>query len=376
MSQRVNKGGNALAGDDNKTRKKSSKTKGAEKHEKVTPSDICKDCNGEIGSDTKALSCNFCHKWVCTACLEISDDLYQVLTQNPKSPLLVPCKDCSGQIASLSEMRNTLNEVKLNQSGTRKQLEELNKKVGSINKDLQKTVKEVVRKEVSTQLDTKLVHVECKLEEHLDKKFAAMECSTNHAEVMAKEEIRDMVREACKEERQKELRKPNLMLFNVPEKTTRDSQSISEHDRGIVFKILRTLVDIEDLEDKVLKIFRIGRRLDENRSRPIKIVFSDVDTKFKLLQKAYLLYESKDNTLNSERISKDRTPNEIKQYKELKKELEIRIRNGETNLRIRRGEIVSTKEENVVSQAAEASVNLETDREIIEAALTDDHTIQ
>ena len=86
--------------EDNKTRKKySRRDKEADKQDKVW----CKDYNILIGKDTKALSCNFCHKWLFTSCLKVNDDLY-VLVCNPKSILLVPCKDCSGQLASMQEM--------------------------------------------------------------------------------------------------------------------------------------------------------------------------------------------------------------------------------------------------------------------------------
>ena len=45
--------------------------------------------------------------------------------------------------------------------------------------------------------------------------------------------------------------------------------------------------------------------------------------------------------VNSVRISNDRTPNEIKHYKQLKDEMERRTSNGETNLKIRKGKIIT-----------------------------------
>ena len=369
MSQKTQKGVNPEVGDENRTRKRyQTKHRGAEKHAKSSSSDVCKDCDSQIESDTKALSCNFCHKWVCTDCLEISDDLYQVLTQNPKSPLLVPCKDCSGQIASLSEMRNTLNEVKLNQNGTMKQLDELNKKVGAMNRDLQKTVKEAVRKEVGVQLDARLVQVESKLEVQIDNKIEAVRDNMVSAGEMSHDKIKDVVREAYKEERQRELRKVNLMLFNVPEVTTRYPHVRKGHDWDSVLKVLKVLNDMEDIESKVLKVMRIGRRIDEKTRRPIKIVFPDWDTKFKFLQNSYRLSESDDDMVKLVRVTNDRTPNEIKQYKELKKELDERISAGERNLKIRRGAIVqinSVGDVQEVSEGAGATSVLENERVIL-----------
>ena len=188
------------------------------------PSEFCSDCDIEIRSDTKALSCNFCHKWVCTKCLEVPDKLYQVLVQNPKSLLLLPCKGCSGNISSLQEMRDTLTEVKVNQDGTKKQLDNLNKKMMSLKKDLQKSVKEMVKTEVDTQMSAKLVDMEEGLHEKMNEKLELLERQPAAAP-MNPDLIKVLVKESYRKERLKDINKPNLMMFNVPEKNSKDRQS-------------------------------------------------------------------------------------------------------------------------------------------------------
>ena len=98
---------------------------------------------------------------------------------------MVPCKDCSSQITSLQEMRDTLNEVKQNQCGAKKQLEDLNKKVGLINKDIQKNVREAVKKEVDIQLKSRLTQVE----KNLIGKFESMKQELPSAEAVVSEQI-------------------------------------------------------------------------------------------------------------------------------------------------------------------------------------------
>ena len=51
------------------------KTKKSRKQSQ-TKLDLCKDCEITMEDDTKALTCSFCHKWVCTQCLDIPDELY------------------------------------------------------------------------------------------------------------------------------------------------------------------------------------------------------------------------------------------------------------------------------------------------------------
>ena len=68
-------------------------------------------------------------------------------------------------------MRDTLTEVKVNQDGTKKQLDNLNKKMISLKKDLQKSVKEMVKTEVDTQMSAKLVDMEERLHGKMNEKL-------------------------------------------------------------------------------------------------------------------------------------------------------------------------------------------------------------
>ena len=109
-----------------------------------------------IDDHTEALTFNFCHKWVCTKCLEISEDLYIVLITNPKAPLLVPCKECGEHVSSLQDMRVTLDKVTRNQDDTKIQLSQLSAKICSLNQELKETVKATVKREVDLQLNEKM----------------------------------------------------------------------------------------------------------------------------------------------------------------------------------------------------------------------------
>ena len=321
----------------------------------------CRDCECEIKSGTKALSCNFCHKWVCTKCLEVPDELYEILVQNPKSLLLVPCKACSGQISSLQEMRDTLSDVKSNQDGTKKQLESLSKKMVSLKKDLQKTVTDLVKAEVGSQLGSKLEDMEERWQLQMQEK---LENHESKAAPLNQDQIKDLVKEAFREERLKEKRKANLMMFNLPERSSRNLQERKKYDMHMVVKVLRVLADNEEIEDKIVKAVRMGRWSKESNKHPIKVVCKDVDTKFNFLQKSYRLKIDKDEVIKTVRIGTDRTPEEQRKYKELKLELDRRISEGERDLAIRKGQIVSLKPREVENPQSDSETNLETEEEI------------
>ena len=304
--------------------------------------DKCNNCSIPITCDTKALSCNFCYKWVCTTCLDIPDELYTVLKTNPTSHLMVPCKDCSSQVVSLQEMRSTLIEVKRNQEESQNQLSELNSKMGKLGKELQKTIKATVKKEVEVQVESKMKTVESRLKECFSDRLTSMREEIAES-CHKKEEINEIVAEALSESKMRERRKANLMMFNIPEPTSSDDSDIKDNDT--VNKVLTSLVDMDDIESRIVSIKRLGKKLSEEHVRPIKVVLDKPDTKFKFLNSAYKLKLSKDEAVKNIQIGSDRTPKEIAEYKKLKAELEERKSMGETDIRIRRGKIVKVKNE-------------------------------
>lgn len=70
-----------------------------------------------------------------------------------------------------------------------------------------------------------------------------------------------------------------------------------------------------------------------NNPRPIKITLCEEDIVHNLIRKAKTLRDS--NSFKKINISLDRTPRQLEHYKSLKRELNQRISDGETNLKIK-----------------------------------------
>ena len=80
--------------------------------------------------------------------------------------------DVKANQVETQEQLNSLNKAsKVNQAGTKKQLENLNKKMLSLSKNLQKTVKDMVKIEVDNQLGAKILQVEDNLKNQMDQRF-------------------------------------------------------------------------------------------------------------------------------------------------------------------------------------------------------------
>lgn len=135
---------------------------------------------------------------------------------------------------------------------------------------------------------------------------------------MKAEEIITELNERCE-------RSKNLLVSGISEPTSKDPKERQEHDRTMVWNILKS-IDPDCVEPK--KVFRLGK-YNPNKKRPIKACFESQNiTKYILRHKS--------NVKNSEvKIFGDQTPQQQAYMKTLTEELDHRTKNGEINLRIK-----------------------------------------
>ena len=143
----------------------------------------------------------------------------------------------------------------------------------------------------------------------------------------------DNFKEICKEVREREKRKKNIIVFGFPEQPdTVSTDTRSTKDDEIVNDILTFLQPNVDIT--ILKSQRLGRFNAANaNSRPIKATLNNESDVFKYISKANRL-RTMDRFKNIN-VSTDRTPKQISYFKHLKSQLDERTKNGETNLKNR-----------------------------------------
>ena len=185
----------------------------------------------------------------------------------------------------------------------------------TLNKEIQKTIMVTLKKEVEEQLDVKMKRVERELEQSLDRKWESLRENTALPAQNWRDEVGDIVTETLTEDKLKQKKKTNLIIFNVPESISIDSEEITEHNRTMTLKILNSILKLGDIETKVKRVIRLGKKQSEDTSRPIKVEFDEPDTKFKFLQNAYKFQNSDDEMIKKVQIANDRTPKEIEEYK-------------------------------------------------------------
>ena len=121
--------------------------------------------------------------------------------------------------------------------------------------DLQETVKSAVKQEVDNQLGSILSDIESRLQAQIKEIKAKYEPPREQE----KEEIRDMMAQAVSEERDKERRRPNLMMYNIPEISSEEENERVQHDRQMASSVLNRTMVVLNVETRILKVIGSNR---------------------------------------------------------------------------------------------------------------------
>ena len=150
-----------------------------------------------------------------------------------------------------------------------------------------------------------------------------------------KDSIKDIVEDQITEFRERELRKENLIIHNIPEPNKSTTEQDRKDDTAFVKCIARELL-IENTQIKSTQ--RLGQKGE--KPRLTKITVGSVAQKRDILQKARNLRESIDPRMQNIFISPDLSKRAREEGKALRDELHRRRNLGETDLIIKKGKIV------------------------------------
>ena len=131
----------------------------------------------------------------------------------------------------------------------------------------------------------------------------------------------------------------NVCVFNVPEG---EHEKDEENYKQDVLK-LKTILNEKIVIDKqdIKSIYRIGVNKNSSRPRPLIIKFTNIEKRNEAIQLTDLIYTSGKNEDIRIFIQPDKTKKEIEQHKILIQQLRERRANGEENIVIRNGKIIS-----------------------------------
>lgn len=288
--------------------------------EEVEP---CEMCTTDLNSSSDALLCDKCRsKWACTSCLGIQKSVYKALHSNQHVMWL--CQQCRSG--------NTIGA-----GATPKQLSE-----GVNTPDIASMLATMMQQlqRVEEKLDSK---ANARDLEQLSERVSALEekCSKSENPIPAsgvrdqlKTVVQDQVEQALDDYRDREARKLNLILFNASESDKVEIEERKSDDLELANKIIEAT---GSTVSPLTKIIRLGPRA-EDKIRPMKVAVETVNDKWKILNGARRLKETDFRNVG---IAMDLSKHQRAARKQLKQDLETRRNNGERNLSIRNGKIIT-----------------------------------
>ena len=187
----------------------------------------------------------------------------------------------------------------------------------------------------------KEVFVKSQIEAKLDGIFQLLKVMTERLEYLEKndkvtkieETIENKVQEYMQDKEERDKRKLNIIVVNIPESEKESAEERKKDDRDKVRECLSKIpdVNVEEIDNPVrLGAFRIGNNV---RPRLLRMEVKTEATKKKVMKGIYNLNANK---RQDQRIfiNNDSTPKEREKIKQLRDEVKLRTESGEVNLAV------------------------------------------
>ncbi len=256
--------------------------------------DLCPDCQNHVKDEDKGINCDQCKQWWHARCAKVTNKEYEVLGKS--SNFRWYCKECSCKERDVEKQPNQI---------------------------------------MSQQL-TNMMQMMTSILERLDK------IERNHS---MDKEIEDLVeakvQETVAEMQEKEKRKLNLVIFNLPESQGVSKEEVKENDTKSIQNIVNSILpETEAKEIKIKDPVRLGPANLGKKPRILKFSVNSEEAKNSIIKNAVKV--NKKETANKDKvyINPDYTNKERDLNKKLRQELKERIGKGEENLVIRNWKVV------------------------------------
>lgn len=257
---------------------------------------LCLACEEGIEEDSDCVECGLCKEWCHKICSKLSNKHYSVLCESGEELLWVceKCRSSNSQVKSRADSK------------------------------LDKII------DMMSQLTLRIVS----LEEGR---------GGRSVDEMVKKEVESKVSEILEEKKEKESRRMNLILVNIPETEEGNPEVRKQDDLNKVFKIAKQ-IDPEILNSEISNPVRLGKKVIGSKTKPrlLKVTVQNDQVRNKILAGARRLNEGVKDASKRVYVNMDRTQKERENFKKLKEELEIR-KKEDSDLVIRGGKIVKVK---------------------------------
>jgi hypothetical protein len=288
------------------------------------PDNFCITCND---NKQPILRCGRCADNNCISCLNIPEPTYEQMFKIPGFVWL--CTDC------MSPGIKSMRQDKEIEERCAEFLSAITTRVDKVEAAIKKLPnKTEVEDMIDAKITTRVDQVETSI-----KKLP----SKTEIESMIDAKMKMTTNSISSELSDRERRKTNLIVHNLPESEETDSAMRQDEDLYSFEQICGR--DLNSGDAVITRTTRLGKKDNDNKKpRPLRVTFQTTDHKTKVLRNSSNLQKSTSAIAKNLRIHPDLTPHQQKEEKELRDKLKVK-RNQETDKNvewfIKRGEILS-----------------------------------
>lgn len=283
------------------------------------PKTICPCCLKKVLDTEKGIQCDKeCGRWFHIKCVDLPEVEYNKYANNTKKIWQCSRADCKSDsndpFSALSAQLNVMLD-KMSNLATKDEIKTVTDGIALVNSSLTNINKKL------EELEPRLKATEDRLdiiEERLDRLQAGPTSSGPESVI---EELNDRSNRAR-----------NVLLFNITENKSNDVSVRVKHDNVIAGKLIAIVLPNQTIKFKTIRVGKPNR----DKHRPLKVIFNDdTDARNFITHFAEEEVKKLDDIFANISISRDRTVQERQYLKNLRSELDRRIKGGEKGLTIR-----------------------------------------
>lgn len=253
---------------------------------------FCSNCSKVVGDRDSALQCDGCKRSLHMECTGLSST--DRVTRQKVRGLSILCNACTSNLSTFADFKKIINELK----------SDIQEKIGDLKTDMLKTIDNY-----NTLLSAEIASLNNKL---------------SNVESLNSIEITDKI---ANEAVERISRAKNVFIRGVPEPAG-DTQNKKDSDRRIIEEVLNAVT----CSAEPVSLYRVGKP-NQRFPRMLKVVMpTESDAKYILKNKKRLLEHTSTRTFT---IIDDKTPIQQQYLKQLRAELDTRLKNGERDLTIK-----------------------------------------
>ena len=235
----------------------------------------CGRCRRLAHVNDQALECEICLQWFHISCEHVNKTQYKCISDSSR-----------GKGKNKSKVYWYCNTCDLRSTGFMRSLASLHHQQQELCQKLDEVVKEIEEKasrEQVEQLENRIKEIENEKSKDQDKELEKLNMRVNTMEQKQDDKPNpgmsqsDPV-EVIKEIKEQEMRKNNIIVYNVPESNSEDGAERSKQDREVIRELAKICKENWKKED-VVSAIRLGKRHANGRSRPLLIKLNSEEKK-------------------------------------------------------------------------------------------------